>query len=144
MKPDAIKTKRYFDPLEIQKHLKNVEYIMMVTPAPEKFKETPIHFSLFLNTSENLPKDIQAAILDKFMDEHKIKNPQEIMSQLMPVGFGESTQESAMPMLLIKPEDQRSIPHTLMFVIDFLGDSDSFPQAKIENLTGWTYAYSDA
>ena len=144
MKPDAIKTKRYFDPLEIQKHLENVEYIMMVAPAPEKFKETPIHFSIFLNTSDNLPKDIQAAILDKFMDEHSIKNPQELMSQLMPVGFGESTQETAMPMLLIKPEDQQNIPHTVMFVMDFLADSDNFPQAKIENLTGWTYAYSDA
>ena len=144
MKPDAIKTKRYFDPFEIQEHLQNVEYIMMVSPAPEKFKETPIHFSIFLNTSDNLPKDIQAAILDKFMDDHKIKNPQELMSQLMPVGFGESTQETAMPMLLIKPEDQQNIPHTIMFVMDFLADSDNFPQAKIENLTGWTYAYSHA
>lgn len=144
MQADAIKTKRYYDPLEIQKHLENVEYIMMAAPAPEKFKETPIHFSIFLNTTENLPKDIQIAILDKFMDEHKIKNPKELMSQIMPVGFGESTQESAMPMLLIKPEDQRNIPYTLMFVMDFLADSDNFPEAKIKNLMGWTYAYSDA
>lgn len=142
MQADAIKTNKYLDTLEIKQHLENVEYIIMVTPAPETFRETPIHFSLFLNTSEQLPQEIQTAVLEKFMKEHKIKNPQEIMSQLMPVGFGQSTQETPMPMLLVKPQDQSSIPYTVMFVIDFLADSDNFPEAKNNNLTGWSYSYN--
>lgn len=143
MKAEAIKTNRYLNELEIEKNLENVEYILMATPAPEQFKNSPIHFSIFLNTKENLPKEIQTAVFEKFLQENSIKNPQEVMSQLMPVGFGESLQDTPMPMLLIRPEDQRTIPNTIMFVIDFLADSDNFAEAKIDNLTGWSYSYNE-
>ncbi|MDD2905613.1 MAG: hypothetical protein PHH41_05050 [Sulfurimonas sp.] len=142
MQANAIKTERYFDNIEISQHLLNVEYIIMVAPAPEKFKQTPIHFTLFLNTSEHLPHEVQEAVLGKFLYENKIGNPAELMSQLMPVGFGMSTQETAMPMLLVKPEDRATIPHVPMFVMDFLADSDNFDEAKIKNLTGWSYSYN--
>jgi len=142
MEAKAIKTEHYLSTQDIQKHLQNVEYIIMATPAPEHFKATPIHFTIFLNTADTIPKDIQTAILDKFREEHGIKEPTELMSQLMPVGFGiSSTQESPMPMLLVKPEDQRSIPSQAMHVMDFLADSDNFSEAKEQNLTGWSYAY---
>jgi hypothetical protein len=45
-------------------------------------------------------------------------------------------------MLLVKPEDQMSIPHAPMFVMDFLADSDNFDEAKTQSLTGWTYSYN--
>ena len=137
-----IQTDTYFTPDEIQKHLKNVEYIIMATPAPSHFSNTPIQFSIFLNTQDRFPQDIKDAILDKFLDDYNITNPSKIMSQLMPVGFSMSKQDTPMPLLLIKQEDQRAIPHAVMHVIDFLGDSDKFYEAKVEKLTGWSYSYN--
>lgn len=142
MEAKAIKTLKYLNPSEIKKHLDGVEYIIMAAPAPDYFKETPIHFTIFLNTSENLPKDIQEAIFDKFLNENAIKNPIEVMSQIMPVGFSQGTQETLMPLLLVKEEDMRNIPNTAMFVIDFLADSNNFSEAKEKSLTGWTYSYN--
>ena len=142
MQPQAIKTDQYLTPQQIKEHLKNVEYIIMAAPAPEHFSQTPIHFTLFLNTNEALPKDIQEAVLEKFLQEHNIGKPAELMSQLMPVGFAISkAQDTPMPMLLVKPEDQRSISHAVMHVMDFLADSDEFSEAKKDNLTGWSYSY---
>ncbi|OIP54857.1 MAG: hypothetical protein AUK54_05375 [Helicobacteraceae bacterium CG2_30_36_10] len=138
----AIVTDTYLDPIEIAKHLKNVEYILMATPAPSHFAKTPIQFTIFLNTDEKFSQDIKDAILDKFLQENSIVNPTEVMSQTMPVGFGKSQQETPMPILLVKPQDQRSIPSALMHVIDFLGDSDKFYEAKTEKLTGWSYSYN--
>ena len=138
----AITTDKYFNPQEIEKHLKNVEYIIMAAPAPTKFKDTPIHFTIFLNTQDRFSDDIKEAILGKFLDENKITNPIEVMSQLMPVGFSMSSQETPMPLLLIKPEDQKTIPHAIMHVIDFLADSNTFNQAKDDSLTGWSYSYN--
>jgi len=140
---NAIITDKYFTHEEIEKHLQNVEYIIMAAPAPEQFKETPIQFTIFLNTQEQLPQDIQEAVFGKFLEENGIRNPDKILSQLMPVGFSMSQQETAMPLLLIKQEDVNSIPHTMMHVYDFLADSDNFFQAKEEKLTGWSYSYEE-
>jgi len=138
---NAIVTDKYFDPIEIASHLKNVEYIILAAPAPEQFKETPIQFTIFLNTADTLPRDIQESVFDKFLEENGIKNPDKILSQLMPVGFSMSQQDTAMPLLLVKDEDQQSIPHRLMHVYDFLADSNNFFEAKEEKLTGWSYSY---
>lgn len=142
MEAKAIVTDTYFQSEEIKKHLQNVEYIIMAAPAPSKFAQTPIQFTIFLNTDERLPQEIKEAILEKFMSENAITNPQEIMSQTMAVGFSMSAQETPMPLLLIKREDQMSIPHVPMHVIDFLADSDNFYEAKTHKLTGWTYSYN--
>ncbi len=143
MVANAIVTDKYFDTIEIANHLKNVEYIIMAAPAPEQFKDTPIQFTIFLNTHDRLPQDIQEAIFDKFLKDNGIRNPDKIMSQLMPVGFSMSQQDTAMPLLLVKKEDQSSIPNTPMHVYDFLADSDNFFEAKQERLTGWSYSYSE-
>ncbi len=140
---NAIITNTYFDTIEIANHLKNVEYIIMATPAPEQFKDTPIQFTIFLNTSDKLPQDIQEAIFGKFLQENGMEKPDKIMSQLMPVGFSMSQQDTAMPLLLVKREDQKGIPNTLMHVYDFLADSDNFFEAKQEKLTGWSYHYNE-
>ena len=143
MEAKAIQTSKYLEVNEIQKHLENVEYIIMATSAPEKFVDKPIHFTIFLNTADRLPKDIQEAILDKFLDENGISNVGELLSQLMPVGFGLNTQQDTpMPMLLVKQDDQRSIPHVPLFVMDFLADSENFYEAKTHKLTGWSYSYN--
>jgi len=143
MEAKAIQINKYLGVDEIEKHLSNVEYIIMATSAPDKFVDTPIHFTIFLNTQERLPEDIQEAILNKFLTENGITNPSELLSQLMPVGFALNTQQDTpMPMLLVKAEDQRSVPHVPMFVMDFLADSDNFYEAKIHKLTGWSYSYN--
>lgn len=142
MKPEALKTNKYLQTDEIKEHLKNVEYIIMAAPAPEHFKDTPIHFTIFLNTSENLPQEIQKAVLEKFLQENGIGKPKELMSQIMAVGFAQTTQETPMPMLLVKPQDINSIPHVPIFVMDFLADSSNFSEAKDKSLTGWTYSYN--
>ncbi len=142
MEAKAIVTDTYLDPVEIGAHLQNVEYVIMATPAPASFKETPIQFTIFLNTQDKFSQDVKDAILDKFLDDNGITDSREVMSQLMPVGFGKSTQDTPMPLLLIKSEDQKSIPYTVMHVIDFLGDSDNFYEAKTHQLTGWTYSYN--
>lgn len=142
MDAPAIRTDKYLSIVEIQHNLKKVEYIIMATHAPENFRETPLHFTLFLNTAEQIPQDIQQAILEKFCADNSITNPQEVLSQLMPVGFAQTNQqETPMPMLLIKPQDRGSIPHITMHVIDFLADSDAFDEAKVKQLTGWSYVY---
>ena len=143
MVANAIVTDKYFDTLEISNHLKKVEYIIMAAPAPEQFKKTPIQFTIFLNTQDRLPQDVQEAVFGKFLEENGIKNPDKIMSQLMPVGFSMSQQDTAMPLLLVKKEDQTSIPNIPMHVYDFLADSDNFFEAKQEKLTGWTYSYNE-
>ena len=139
----AIQTDTYITKEKIEEHLKDVEYIILAAPAPEKFRETPIQITIFLNTAERFPKDIQNAILDKFRDENSIKEPYELMSQVMAVGFGLSPgQETPMPLLLIDRNDIESITHKAMFVMDFLADSDNFNEAKFDGLTGWSYSYN--
>jgi len=138
----AIKSLEYLDIDAIDKYLDGVEYIIMAAPSPEQFKESPIHFTIFLNTTQNFPQDIQEAIFGKFLIENSITNPQEIMSQLMPVGFSSGVHETHMPLLLIKREDVSSIPHRTMFVLDFLADSDNFNETKENSLTGWSYSYN--
>lgn len=143
MEAKSIKVDKYLDRFEIQEHLKNVEFVIMVTPAPEKYRTTPLHFTIFLNTQEELPSDVKQPVLDKFCSDYQITNPSEVLSQLMPVGFAISNaQDTPMPMLLMKEQERSSIPHLPMHVIDFLGDSDQFMEAKINSLTGWSYSYN--
>lgn len=142
MKPEAIQANRYLEVNEIQEHLLNVEYIIMAAPAPDNFKDTPIHFSIFLNTADDMPQEIQEAVLEKFLAENGIGRPKELLSKIMPVGFAQTGQETHMPMLLIKPQDVSSIPNVPMFVMDFLADSDNFKEAKVQSLTGWSYSYN--
>ncbi len=138
----AIVTDTYLEHNEIEKLLEKVEYIILATPAPTHFeKETPIQFTIFLNTQEELPEGIKEQVFQKFLEDNEIFNPKEVMSQLMPVGFGKSQQETPMPLLLIKPEDQRSIPSIPMHVIDFLADAKGFSEVKNDKLTGWSYTY---
>lgn len=142
-KYEALETKNYFDPLEINAHLKGVEYIIMAAPAPDAFKESPIHFTIFLNTQEPLPEEIKEPVFEQFCAQYNITNTAEVLSSLQAVAFAHTRQETPMPMFLVKPEDRRNIPHTAMHVIDFLGDSPDFKETKVDQLTGWSYSYNE-
>ena len=138
-----IATEKYLDIIEIQSHLKDVEYIIMAAPAPDTFKDTPIHFTIFLNTSENIPQEIQEEIFNKFLQNEGIVSPAEIMIRVMPVGFSKGAQDTPMPLLIVRQEDMNAITNTPMLVMDFLADSDNFEQTKKHSLTGWTYSYNN-
>jgi hypothetical protein len=135
----AIKTNQYLSVEEIQKLLDGVEYVILAAPAPDHFKDTPVHLSIFLNTQERFTQDIKDMIFDKFCQDYKITSSAEVMSQIMPVGFATTAHETPMPLLLIKPEDQHSIPHIPLHVIDFLAASDEFEEVVVKSLTGWSY-----
>ncbi|WP_345987380.1 hypothetical protein WCX18_09660 [Sulfurimonas sp. HSL1-2] len=137
----ALKTEQYLNPAEITAHLEGVEYIVMAAPAVRDTAKAPIHFTLFLNTADNLPADIQQAVLDKFADQYGFRNIADLFSQPDRVAFAVTTQETPMPLHLFKPEDKMRLPSTVMFVMDFEADSDNFPEVKEKQLTGWTYAY---
>ena len=138
----SIATEKYLDIIEIQSHLKDVEYIIMAAPAPDTFKDTPIHFTIFLNISEDIPQEIQQEIFNKFLQNEGIVSPAEIMIRIMPVGFSKGAQDTPMPLLIVRQEDMNAITNTPMLVMDFLADSDNFNEAKKEKLTGWTYSYN--
>lgn len=137
----SIKSLRYLQSDEIVSHLANVEYIIMAQPAPEHFAATPLHFTIFLNTTDEFPLEVSNAILDKFLDENSIEKPIELMAQVMPVGFSVGVQDTPMPMLLVKEQDMRAIPNTFMYVYDFLADSSNFAEVKESGLSGWSYSY---
>lgn len=139
---EAIKTTRYFDRSEIDAHLFGVEYIIMAAPAPDAYKESPIHFTIFLNTKEPLPEAIRDAVFGKFCRQYGITGAAEFFGGIGNVAFAETAQETPMPMHLAREEDARALPHTRMYVMDFLGDSETFRQVKQEGLTGWSYSYA--
>jgi hypothetical protein len=135
----AIKTNQYLNVDEIIKLLEGVEYVVLAAPAPDHFKNTPVHITVFLNTQERFSQDIKEMIFDKFCKDYTITESAEVMSQLMPVGFATTAHESAMPMLLVDPQDQHSIPHIPLHVIDFLAATDEFEEVVAKSLTGWSY-----
>ena len=137
----SIKSLRYLQSDEIVSHLANVEYIIMAQPAPEHFAATPLHFTIFLNTTDEFSLEVSNAILDKFLDENSIEKPIELMAQVMPVGFSVGVQDTPMPMLLVKEQDMRAIPNAFMYVHDFLADSSNFAEVKESGLSGWSYSY---
>lgn len=137
----ALQAENYLNPAEIESHLEGVEYIIMAAPTTRDNPNTPIHFTIFLNTSDELPVDVQHAILDKFADQYKITNIYDIFSQLDAVAFAETNLDSVMPMHLFKAEDKENLEHTMMHIIDFEGNSADFGEVKAGS-TGWSYSYN--
>lgn len=140
---DLIKAESYMSPPDIHHHLENVEFIVLAAPSTRDDARGPIHFTLFLNTTDALPDDIQQAILAKFSAEQGITGIADLFSQVDDVAFARTAHDAPMPMHLFKPDDKKALPHVKMFVMDFEADSDRFPEVKNRQLTGWTYAYED-
>ncbi len=137
----ALQAQNYLNPAEIASHLDGVEYIIMAAPTTRDNPNTPIHFTIFLNTSDELPVDIQHAVLEKFSDQYKITNIYDVFSQVDAVAFAETNLDSVMPMHLFKDEDKENLDHTMMHIIDFEGNSEDFGEAKAGS-TGWSYSYN--
>lgn len=137
----SLKAEYYLTPAEIKAHLDGVEYIIMAAPTTRDNPRTPIHFTIFLNTTDELPADIQNAVLEKFAEQYKISNVTDLFSQIDAVAFAKTNLDSIMPMHLFKDDDKKTLDHGFMHVIDFEADSDDFNEAKTGS-TGWSYSYN--
>lgn len=138
MKP--LKINGYLSYGEIETLLEGVEYIMMASPSLIK-EALPLHFTIILNTSDDIPEEIKPLILEKFCTEHSITATSHVLSNLERVAFAMTPQETPMPRHLIDDAEARMIPWKLLHIIDFLGDSEGFKEAK-EGLSGWSYSYN--
>lgn len=137
----ALKVHSYLSQPEIQKLLEGVEFIIMASPSMMAASELPLHFTIILNTSEVLPEAVKPQILEKFCREYAITETKHVLSNLERVAFALTTQETPMPHHIIDDAEANTIPWTLLHVIDFLGDSDGFKEAK-DGFTGWSYSYN--
>lgn len=139
-KPLNIST--YLSRNEIENHLENVEYIIMASPSMLTPPALPLHFTIFLNTSETIPEKIKPQLLEKFCHENGITQTQHVLSTLVPVAFALTPQETPMPRHLLDEAEANAIPWVKLHIIDFLGDSEGFKEAK-DGLSGWSYSYSN-
>lgn len=136
-----LKIHGYLSHSDIEKHLEEVEYIIMAAPSMMKPPALPIHFTIILNTSSEIPEEVKPHIVEKFCRENGITQTSHLLFEPGRVAFAMSEQETPMPRHLFDPAEASSIPWVPLQVIDFLGDSEQFREAK-EGLSGWSYSYS--
>lgn len=137
MEVKSIEIKGYLNHREIDELLSNVEYIISVAPSMLT-NELPLHFSIFLNTTEEIPHEYKNAVFDKFCEELGVSESSHLLSELAPIAFAMTAQENPMPRHLLDPNEAMQIPHKKLHLIDFLGDSNQFKEAK-DGLSGWSY-----
>jgi len=135
-----LKVNSYLSAGEIKTLLENVEYILMATPSM-MVDELPIHFTIILNTSDIIPDEVKPLILEKFSRELGISATSHVLSNRERIAFAMTTQDTPMPKHIVDDAEANSIPWTLLHIIDFLGDSDGFKEAK-DGLSGWSYSYN--
>jgi len=136
----ALKIHSYLSLNEIEKHLENVEYIIMASPSMMD-GELPIHFTVILNTADVIPEEVKPLILEKFCRELGITDTSHVLSNRERIAFALTSQETPMPKHIVDDAEANTIPWTLLHIIDFLGDSEGFKEAK-DGLSGWSYSYN--
>ncbi|MFA5215376.1 hypothetical protein [Sulfuricurvum sp.] len=136
----ALKVHSYLSQSEIQKQLEGVEYILMASPSM-MVDELPIHFTIILNTADVIPEEVRPLLLEKFCRELGITATSHVLSNRERIAFAMTTQETPMPKHIVDDAEANSIPWTLLHIIDFLGDSEGFKEAK-DGLSGWSYSYN--
>lgn len=136
----ALKVNSYLSPGEIVNLLEKVEYIVMASPSM-MVDELPIHFTIILNTSDVIPEEVKPLILEKFCRELGITKTTHMLSNRERIAFAMTTQETPMPKHIVDDAEANTIPWTLLHIIDFLGDSNGFKEAK-DGFSGWSYSYN--
>ncbi len=135
-----LKVNSYLSAGEIKTLLENVEYILMASPSM-MVDELPIHFTIILNTADVIPEEVKPLILEKFSRKLGISATSHVLSNRERIAFAMTTQETPMPKHIVDDAEANSIPWTLLHIIDFLGDSEGFKEAK-DGLSGWSYSYN--
>jgi len=142
----VLKTEKWFSKAEIEEILNNVEYIIMAEPNFNDTSMAQIHFTIFLNTQDVLPKEVINPILEKFSTEYKLKDVIDFQHQLADVAFAKTNQETPMPYHKITHdanssailEDAGTIKN---YIFDFNANAiEGFNQIR-DGLTGWSYVY---
>lgn len=136
----ALKVHSYLSQSEIAHHLEGVEFIMMAGPSMMA-EGHPIHFTIILNTADVIPEEVKPLILEKFCREYNITATSHVLNNRERIAFALTTQETPMPKHIVDDAEANSIPWTLLHIIDFLGDSEGFKEAK-DGLNGWSYSYN--
>jgi len=132
---DILQNERWLDNIELKSNLEGVEYIIMAAPADYEKESDLTHFTLFLNTDDNLPDDVIDMVINKFTSDNKIKNIIKNFCGVIKVAFAVTNQETPMPVALKENMDAPFLP---MYVIDFRGTSPLFEKTK-DGFTGWSY-----
>ena len=141
-KKDILTTSKWLDKDEIDKNLEGVEYIFMAAPTPQSDPSLPIHFTIYLNTSENFSEEISSMIFDKFCKDYEIFKVSDMIKGVKKVAFSLNNQDTSMPMLILDDSDiQSELSTTNMYIFDFEGNAKGFNECKTESKTGWTYSY---
>ncbi|MDD4950860.1 hypothetical protein [Sulfuricurvum sp.] len=135
-----LKVHSYLSQSEIARHLEGVEFIMMAGPSMMA-EGHPIHFTIILNTADVIPEEVKPLILEKFCREYTITATSHVLSNRERIAFALTTQETPMPRHIIDNAEANTIPWKLLHIIDFLGDSEGFKEAK-DGLSGWSYSYN--
>jgi hypothetical protein len=101
----------------------------------------PLHFTVILNTSDAIPQNIKEQLLEKFCAELGITQTSDILNNRERIAFALTTQDTPMPHHIVDDVQAATIPWKLLHIIDFLGESDAFQEAK-DGLSGWSYSYN--
>ena len=134
-------TKSYLSIGEIDTLLENVDYIIMAAPSLLNAPKLPLHFTIILNTSDMIPQEIKEQLLKKFCAELDITQTSDVLSNRERIAFALTTQDTPMPHHIIDDVQATEIPWKLLHIIDFLGESEEFQEAK-DGLSGWSYSYN--
>jgi hypothetical protein len=139
IKPLSINT--YLSHNEIQTLLENVDFIVMASPSLQSAPEPSLHFTFILNTADKIPDPIKDQLLEKFCFDYNIMNTKHVLNNRERIAFAMTSQDTPMPRHIIDDAQANTIPWTLLHIIDFLGESEDFQEAK-DGLSGWSYSYN--
>ncbi len=139
---DILTTSKWLNLDEINKNLEGVEYIFMAAPTPQSNPRLPIHFTIYLNTTDDFTDEISNMVFNKFCKDYEIFKVNDMIKGLHKVAFSVNNQETYMPMLILDNSDIESeLTTKKMYVYDFEGNAKGFKECKTESKTGWTYSY---
>lgn len=139
IKPLSISS--YLSSSEIQKLLENVDFIVMAAPSLMAAPEPSLHFTIILNTADLIPDSVKPQLLEKFCSDYGITQTQHVLSNRERIAFALTSQKTPMPHHIVDDAQANTIPWTLLHIIDFLGESEGFKEAK-DGLSGWSYSYN--
>ncbi len=142
---NVLHTEKWLNDSEIFKLLSNVEYIVMAQPNLDESSQANIHFTLFLNTAEDLPQEIISQILDKFSRENSLSMIGTVKHLVMDIYFAQTNQPTPMPYYnadnsQMDVEEAGSIKN---LILDFTAKGSKGYEKIKEGLTGWSYVYND-
>lgn len=131
----------YLSHNEIQTLLEKVDFIMMASPSLQSERDPSLHFTIILNTADLIPDAIKEQLLEKFCSDYNITDMKYVLNNRERIAFAITSQDTPMPRHLIDDAEANTIPWTLLHIIDFLGESEGFQEAK-DGLSGWSYSYN--